>query len=329
MAAGTDDATSAWRVCPTPEELDAGELHESTLHRAATALAQIGCVLLDAPMVDAALCERVRGWAAAELAQLLGRVERHLAGVDVLHDRFLTSAICSRSTGGRRYDVRLDYRTSGPPCADLLAQMRRWSAQVLAASGLLGDGAGRTHMAGLVASLPGGCAQGFHTDGTQAGCVNVFCPLVDVTDNNGPTCVVAGSHAWPIEAAQRRADELNALRGGGAPAAGTEAHVLRATMGRGSLLLFDFRAVHRGDVHHATELAAARALGGGVEEVDAADGLRLGAEHAPTGVTAPSPAAHGHLTALTSAARPVVYAVAARPGMELYEFFDSHPPLAP
>lgn len=268
-------------------ERAAGALGEANRALAVRSLRVNGCVLLESAL-DPGLCAPAGRAAEADLRAVLDGVARTYPGLRPLHDLIYSAEVCQRSEGGRRYDLRIALAESDSPYRELLDLMRAWTRPLLADSGLVGpagpEGAGRVYTAGVVTSLAGGIAQGFHRDGDAPGCLNVFCALVDVDRHNGPTELVLGSHRLSRLAAA----ELIALSAQRAEAFTASAAVMQACCRRGSLLLFDFRTCHRGARHEPT-------LDGG------------------EGLAAP--------------ARPVLYSVVARRGIELYDFFD-HPPLA-
>ncbi|KAG8467842.1 hypothetical protein KFE25_006894 [Diacronema lutheri] len=287
MAAGENGAGKVeWRIRITPEEVRARELTACSIARAGRSLRENGCVLLAPALVRHELCVAASERAVADLRLLLQRAARTYPGRDPLRDRIYSAELCNRTDHGRRYDVRIDAALCGPPWREIFDAAREFTRPVLREAAILGDdaGAGRVYTAGCVTSLAGGVAQGFHRDGDEPGCVNVFCPLVNVDAANGPTELIVGSHLW----SRQQAAEVAALAEGDSAFA-ARARVVRASAERGALLLFDFRTLHRG------------------------------ARHPPTlerdeGFDAP--------------ARPVLYAVAARPGVVAWDFFD-HPSLSP
>lgn len=277
-----------WRVQVSPQEAVDGRLALDSLERAARSLSLHGCVLLEPALVGADLCAAAGACAESELRLLLRRAALTFPQTDPLRDRIYSRQLCSRSEHGRRFDAHI--AQAAEPWRAVLERMREWTRPILAKSSILGEGAdaGRVYTAGCVTSLAGGVAQGFHRDGDEPGCVNVFCNLVDVDEENGPTELILGSHRLSRREAAAAAAHRNGARAASQPedACATKDSV-RACARRGSLLLFDFRTIHRGAAH--------RSAPGGREGLDAP-------------------------------ARPVLYAVAARPAMQAWDFFD-HPPL--
>ena len=119
--------------------------------------------------------------------------------------------VCSRTLGGQRFDqcfwrardqavaeageggAAAAAQPPLPPCwAELRRAVESWVLPVLACGG---NGGAHADSVGCVTSLPGAPDQHFHPDGTAAGLVNVFCPLVEVTAENGPTELRPGSHS--------------------------------------------------------------------------------------------------------------------------------------
>jgi len=97
----------------------------------------------------------------------------------------------------------------------------------------------------LVISLPGAEDQAWHVDGGHISltedlpchCLNVFLPLVDVEQQDGPTELRLGGHLLTRDLKKMflRAFLTKKLRGTKAPC-----------LPRGSALLFDYRCLHRG-----------------------------------------------------------------------------------
>ena len=130
----------------------------------------------------------------------------------------------------------------------MLGRAAPWGGAI---SELLGDDA-RLVYTGTVLATPGASDQQPHPDGFQlfaethgaaappcpAHCINVFVPLVDVTDANGPTEFWLGTQASARHAQCCRA-AAEGVELPGHPR-------LRITAKRGDAILFDWRIVHRG-----------------------------------------------------------------------------------
>mmetsp|Transcript_29168 Transcript_29168/g.49050 ORF Transcript_29168/g.49050 Transcript_29168/m.49050 type:complete len:258 (-) Transcript_29168:762-1535(-) len=97
----------------------------------------------------------------------------------------------------------------------------------------------------LVVSLPGCGDQGWHSDGPHMSTsahlpchvLNVFIPLVDIVDLNGPTEFRPGSHYYTRNLAQSML--LAKIKK-------TLKPVESPNLSQGSILLFDYRVLHRG-----------------------------------------------------------------------------------
>lgn len=248
---------------------------------------QINGCVLLEAVLDAGLCATASRVAERDIRAVLDGVSRTYPALRPLHDVIYSAEVCQRSEGGRRYDLRIDLGKSDPPYRELLEQMRGWTRPLLAASGLVGPAG------------PEGAGRVY-----TAGCVTSLAGgIAQGFHRDGDEACVnifcplvdVGPHNGPTELvlgshrlSRHEAAELIALSATSAKAFGASAAVLRACCRIGSLLLFDFRTCHRGARHEPT---------------------RDGRE----GLAAP--------------ARPVLYSVVARPGTELWDFFD-HPPLA-
>ncbi|CAK0879250.1 unnamed protein product [Prorocentrum cordatum] len=208
------------------------------------------CVLTGGPgrgLAPAEVCERGAGAALERLGQLAG-LWRQL-GLDNSRDKVMFSEVCARRPGCRRYDVSLALaglpadgpgppgEAADPAWGELQGHIDRWARPVLRASGLLRPGC--QDRAGCVVSEPGAPAQDFHQDGMEPGLVNAFMPLVPVVASNGPTEFRPGSHrsAWDLDSGSD---------GGCAADSDEERPAVAPEVGRGDLLLFDYRVFHRG-----------------------------------------------------------------------------------
>ena len=102
----------------------------------------------------------------------------------------------------------------------------------------------------LVVSLPGAETQAWHSDGPHLDlgkdlpchCLNVFVPLVDVDMTNGPTEMRPGSVSLTrdLKKAYMRAFLTKKLRPVDCP-----------TLKKGSVLMFDYRILHRGKANNS------------------------------------------------------------------------------
>ena len=113
---------------------------------------------------------------------------------------------------------------------------------------LLGEEA-ELRYTGLIVSYPGSTDQPWHGDGPHlfgeqtgtlpAHAINVFIPLHDITEELGPTELIAGSHKL-LENGRVTVPPNTRER--------TIAPLLR----KGSVLLYDFRVIHRGTSNKST-----------------------------------------------------------------------------
>ena len=166
------------------------------------ALARMGtlgfCVLSAgvgaASLLPAELCDRCAAASAERLGQLMARCR--LRGLDPLSDHFSFSELCHRQAASKRYDLALEDPAVGgsgdaASWADLQTRMDGWARPVLDAS--LSQGCAHAiDRRGVVISLPGAVGQKWHRDGPAPGLVNVFTPLVPLSESNGPTELKTG-----------------------------------------------------------------------------------------------------------------------------------------
>lgn len=92
----------------------------------------------------------------------------------------------------------------------------------------------RVEQSGVIMSRPGATEQGFHSDGDD-GLYNVFVPLVDIEQDGDGTEFLAGSHMHenPMLDAAFECEDM-------------KAQTVAPAVAAGSVLLFDFRVLHRG-----------------------------------------------------------------------------------
>eukprot|EP00965_Chrysotila_dentata_P196403 6177548-Pleurochrysis_carterae.AAC.1 len=193
-------------------------------------------------------------------------------GIEPRSDRFTFGEICSRTPGGRRYDMRIPLQletaalnrahdgVQGSTISDLDED---WSclqkaidacarpvvlalAEARAANQAEDSEYSVTEVhpdsAGCVLASAGAPDQHFHPDGTAEGLINVFMPLVNVDTMNGSTELRFGSHQW-IDG------ELGPMPRFAEHTVQTVAPDLQA----GDVLLFDYRTMHRGRANNTTE----------------------------------------------------------------------------
>ena len=146
---------------------------------------------------------------------------------------FETFAFCEACGRGlKRVDVAVDTK-------EALSAARRVVSNLF---GGTGDEV-REDASGVVLSLPGSRLQRWHRDGSQlyegyealpAHAITAFCPLVDVTDDLGPTQFLLGSHHASSEDPRYVEPSLSTL-----PYAAPN-------LKEGDVVLFDYRLIHRG-----------------------------------------------------------------------------------
>jgi len=246
-AADGDADESAFE--PAPHEVVAGG--SGWVESAATSLNHNGfCVLRSSDrLVPRDVCSACADSAERRLSTLL-ELARRAGHERPRRDVMRYSEVCSRTAGGMRFDVRLPAAgepaggavappppppgLAVPPCwADFREHVTRWVAPVLRRAA--GVAEVFDDSSGFVTALAGAPDQHFHPDGTAAGLVNVFSPLIPVTFENGPTELRPGSHVWRETAlgVEPRWDARRTL-----PVA--------PALGAGEILLFDYRVYHRG-----------------------------------------------------------------------------------
>lgn len=154
-----------------------------------------------------------------------------------------TSEVVERSPA--RFDIKL---TSGSRPSAALPPSE--AEAILAAVGaILGDG-WRVELHGAVVALPGAGEMPWHVDGSHlfpelpihlpAHALNLFIPLVDITEDLGPTEFCPGSHFLT------RGTQPSYIQSSVAPESlGYTDRPVRAAIPAGAAVLFDFRTLHR------------------------------------------------------------------------------------
>jgi Phytanoyl-CoA dioxygenase (PhyH) len=189
-------------------------------------------------------------WIAKTHTLILRRVEQLLARVRTMLGRELGlgkdagyAELVQRSPG--RYDMACEW---GPPFSDAI--LVDHEGLMPAVRAILG-GECRIILQGAVISLPNAPEQHWHIDGPHlftdhphhlpAHCPNVFIPLIDITEENGPTQICPWSHVLtksPTRTFKASADNLAAIHYTDPP--------VNLTAAAGSIFLLDYRLLHRG-----------------------------------------------------------------------------------
>ncbi len=189
-------------------------------------------------------------WINTTQALVMKRFEYHLALVQTKLGGKLGigkdegyAEIVQRSEG--RYDVAWEWE---PPFSDPILVNNEIFMPAIRA--ILGEDC-RIMLQGVVISLPNAAEQPWHIDGEHlfidhpghlpAHCINVFIPLEDISEENGPTQVCPGSHFLTkskTRTFKASADNLAAIEYSDTP--------LSFIAKAGSIFLFDYRLLHRG-----------------------------------------------------------------------------------
>jgi hypothetical protein len=189
-------------------------------------------------------------WITSTRALILRRFEELLARLHTLLGGELGlgkdagyAELVQRSPG--RYDMACEWE---PPFSDTI--LVNHEGLMPAVRAILGEEC-RIMLQGAVISLPNAAEQYWHIDGAHlftdhphhlpAHCINVFIPLIDVTEENGPTQICPGSHVLtnsPTRTFKACADNLAAIHYTDPP--------VNLTAAAGSIFLFDYRLLHRG-----------------------------------------------------------------------------------
>eukprot|EP00521_Asterionellopsis_glacialis_P000295 CAMPEP_0195254240 /NCGR_PEP_ID=MMETSP0706-20130129/4941_1 /TAXON_ID=33640 /ORGANISM="Asterionellopsis glacialis, Strain CCMP134" /LENGTH=405 /DNA_ID=CAMNT_0040306891 /DNA_START=1076 /DNA_END=2293 /DNA_ORIENTATION=- len=101
------------------------------------------------------------------------------------------------------------------------------------------DSSSSVAAAGFLINQPGSKSQGWHRDGPDEGYIDVFVPLVDLTDDLGPTRLLPGTHRLSDDDAWLLLEKKDGEDPQQLP------HVV-PLLQKGQLLLFDYRTFHKG-----------------------------------------------------------------------------------
>jgi hypothetical protein len=198
------------------------------IEEAAKSLAINGFCVLRGQVVPPEACDSCKGAIYSRLDELLQAAHKQNIDIDGL---MRYNEMCKRQPGCR-YDMRL-HLDRNEPWSVIKAHVDDITLPILRLAAIEGCQSWAANVAGCVVSAPGAPTQPSHTDGASAEFVNAFVPLVDVTAANGPTEIEPGSQ---LQLSGAMPDDPYApLPHGVAP-----------QMARGELLLFQYRATHRG-----------------------------------------------------------------------------------
>ncbi|CAL53283.1 Nicotinamide N-methyltransferase-like [Ostreococcus tauri] len=242
------------------KEIAEGKPSADTVRRAAESLVVHGFVVMqpasesDAQaMVPRDVLEECRRASDTHLNELLSRVEAQ--GLNPRLDIFRFAEICSRARGGMRYDytrpdserVRALETLKCTRAIHSWESLQRFAAPWVEPALAEAYGAERdfaVKSVGCVSSEPGAPEQHFHADGRVFGIFNVFVPMSAVSTIEGPTEFIHGSHQWDHNAAHVTTPDQKAQAA--APRFQPELRV------PGSLLVYDYRVMHRGGANAST-----------------------------------------------------------------------------
>ena len=268
-----DDDTSTTRVdfsdaCSYVVDVDADEIavrrpSASTVAHAAESLRVHGFFVLQSSseassssvaMVPQDVLEECACAGESHLNELLARVVER--GLDPSVDIFRFAEICSRARGGKRYDYTRPeserayalMKSQGELAVRAWERLQHhvapWVEPVLVE--VYGDqGMFTVKSVGCVSAEPGAPEQHFHADGRVFGIFNCFVPLTKVSRLEGPTEFIHGSHVWCHDAAYVTTPERKAQAA--AP------RVQPELMTPGSILVYDYRVMHRGGANQSAK----------------------------------------------------------------------------
>lgn len=189
-------------------------------------------------------------WIARASSFTMKRLEAHIASLESRHKRDIgigkeagSNEIVQRSSG--RFD--LNFASELPASAELPSMD---AEAILAAVGAILGHDWRIELRGALVALPGAREMAWHVDGSHlfpglpihlpAHALNIFIPLVDITEEMGPTEFCPGSHFLTRNTRPSYVQSSVSLE-----SLGYTDIPVRGTLSTGAALLADFRTLHR------------------------------------------------------------------------------------
>lgn len=206
------------------------------------------------------LLTNVNNAASSRLLELQRRIENRGVDPDGKEDgpfRF-TEVVC-RDEGGRRFDMRVSWKDKddlGTPLTDIESKAVNafhhhieamvqpvldmlWNYDDIEDNDYCGDDKSSYYnnavASGFLINKPGSHHQSWHRDGPSPGMLNVFCPLVDLKAELGPTEVWPSSHTGTKTTSSSSAEDSSSCD-----------KMIAPLLKKGQLLLMDYRTLHRG-----------------------------------------------------------------------------------
>ncbi|KAL9183183.1 hypothetical protein ACHAXT_004970 [Thalassiosira profunda] len=205
-------------------------------------------------LIEDEICDNANAAATSRLRDMQRRIESRGLDPTGKEEMYRFSEIICRDEGGRRYDVPVAFLGDGAgenklmqnsvgsgrmgtplqldeeeairrlhccigdivqPVIDCLwADSEKYASDVAAA--------------GFLVNEPGSTSQNWHRDGLD-GFIDCFVPLIDLTDEMGPTAIKPCTHTYT-----------------GSVDTASDVDILMPLMRKGEVLLFDYRTIHRG-----------------------------------------------------------------------------------
>ncbi len=235
------------RVPVSLAERHAGQLAENTLRVAAAHFREHGLCVLDGAL-DPELLRRGPAEAEALLDDYLTRAAAGRGGIGVGVEQGFVE-VMQHAPG--RYDMQWDARHA--VFSDLrLSTQAIWRNLVQILLGI----EYYTLFRGVLMTLPHAAEHPWHADGEHlfpgdgpalpAHCLNVMVPMVDLRADNGPTEYCPGSHLLSRTLTRTYQQDPDLPR-----RVGFHGRTVAPHLDRGSVVLFDYRIVHRGQPSHS------------------------------------------------------------------------------
>lgn len=199
------------------------------------------CVLLTksdvgtSGLIDSENCLKTEFAVTSRLSRLKNHI--HEKGVNPDDDTFRYMEVVSRDKSGSRFDMPVpwkNYRDLGIPLTnEESTPIIKFHTKVEETIGpvikeLWKDSKPNIAASGFLINQPSSTDQLWHRDGPDEGFINVFIPLVDLSQELGPTAVISRTHLT-----DESTSDSNSIK-------------IAPLMKRGQILLMDYRTFHRG-----------------------------------------------------------------------------------
>lgn len=243
MARSIKEKIKAVKVEDFPYSVEVTAQSDSWIQEAANHLRDNGvCVLLPSvedqhpSLLNSKDCQDTKDAALSRLSKLKGSIQNQGVDPNGRDGTFRFMEVVSRDESGGRFDMPVPWKNIekiGIPLAqDEAAAIINFHSKLEETIDpvirrLWSEDETNVAASGFLINQPGSSNQIWHRDGPNDGLINVFCPLVDLTAEIGPTQVWSKTHLREISS-------------------DSDSRQSAPLMKRGQMPLMDYRTFHRG-----------------------------------------------------------------------------------